>query len=524
MGDRTALINDLDILQVVFENTTAAMMVVDKKTSILMVNSEMEKVTGYDRQELEGLRKWTEMVLSEDKEILINLLRMLKADGSAFPDKYECRFVDRYGSLKTGYLSGTFLKDSGLMILSLINITEQKENESKLKSAIMKAEASDKLKSAFLGNLSHEIRTPMNAIVGFAALLQMENLSEEKKKLYLTQIINGSADLLQLIEKTIILSKIDLGQIKINRRQFFVNKSLKELQEKYQQILIDSGKDTIELILEPGRREDEFVIQADRIRILEILNNLLENAVKFTNKGRITLGYAYLEEEFDLSYDALLFYVKDTGGGIPKERTGIIFDRFVKLVDKNETVLRGAGLGLAISHDLVKLMGGDIWVDTEVGQGSKFYFTLPISYSKTQQAVASKPISRKKYEDWSCYELLVAEDVESNYLYIKELMAPTKINIWRARDGIEAVEIFEKHPDIDIILMDILMPGLDGYEATTKIRFIRNDVPVIAQTAFTFEGEIQDGLYAGYFTDYIMKPFTRDMLMANLKKYLVTSR
>jgi CheY-like chemotaxis protein len=212
--------------------------------------------------------------------------------------------------------------------------------------------------------------------------------------------------------------------------------------------------------------------------------------------------------------------VKDSGIGVPKDKTGIIFDRFVKLVDKNETVLRGAGLGLAISHDLVKLMGGDIWLETTPGVGTKFFFTVPITYSKNQQTITPKPNVRKKYDDWSCFELLVAEDMESNYLYIKELLAPSKMNILRARDGLEAVEIFENHPDINLVLMDILMPGLDGYEATEKIRQIRNDVPVIAQTAFTFEGEIQNGLYAGCFNDYIMKPFTRDMLMANLKKYL----
>ncbi|MCK5134705.1 MAG: response regulator [Bacteroidales bacterium] len=524
MEDRTALINELNILQSIFENSPAAMMVVDKSTTIKMVNSELEKITGYGRHELEGQRKWIEMVLSEDRAILKNLLRMLKADGIGLPAKYECRFLDRHGSLKTAYLWGVFLKDSRLIILSLIDITEQKENESILKSARSKAEASDRLKTAFLGNLSHEIRTPMNAIVGFASLLQMDELTEEKKILYLTQIINGSTDLLQLIEKTISISRIDLGQIKINRRQFFVNRRLEELQEKYQQILVDAGKESIELIFEPGRNEEDFVVQADRIRILEVLNNLLENAVKFTSSGRITLGYAYLEEESDGGYDTLLFYVKDTGGGISKDKTKIIFDRFVKLVDKNETLLRGAGLGLAIAHDLVKLMGGDIWVETALGHGSKFYFTLPITYSKTQQIIAARPKSKKEYEDWSSFELLVAEDIESNYLYIKELLAPTKMNILRARDGLEAVEIFEKHPEIDLVLMDILMPGLDGYEATTKIRLIRKEVPVIAQTAFTFEGEIQDGLFAGCFTDYIMKPFTRDMLMANLKKHLASSK
>ncbi len=372
MEDRTALINELNILQLIFQNSPAATMVVDKHTTIKLVNLQFEQITGFGHKELEDKRKWTELVISEDRDILKNLLRMLKADGTNLPDKNECRFVDKHGDLKTAYLTGIYIKESGLMLLSLINITEQKESERKLKNAKSKAEESDRLKTAFLGNLSHEIRTPMNAIVGFASLLQIDELTEEKKKLYLTQIVNGSTDLLQLIEKTITISRIDLGQIKINRRQFFVNKRLKELQDKYKTILASAGKEDIKLVIEQGKPEDDFVIHADRLRIMEVLNNLLENAVKFTVSGQITLGYAYLEEESDNGYDSLLFYVKDTGNGIAKERTGIIFDRFVKLVDINETILRGAGLGLAISHNLVKLMGGDIWVETATGKGVSF--------------------------------------------------------------------------------------------------------------------------------------------------------
>lgn len=524
METRKELIKEPRLLQNLFEHSSAAMMVVDSNTLIQMVNQEVERITGYRRDELEGQRRWSDMVVSEDQQALKNLVRRLKANRTGLPQKYECRFLNRDGSLKTAYLSGIFVRETGHTILSLINITEQKEYENLLKGARSKAEESNRLKTAFLANLSHEIRTPMNAIVGFVSLLQNEKLPEEKKKLYLAQIVNGSSDLLELIEKTIIISRIDLGQIKITPRQFFVNKRLEELYSKYSQILADTGKEGIELVLEPGRKGDDFFIHADPMRVMEVLNNLLENAVKFTRSGKITLGYAYLEEKKEGAGDSLLFYVKDTGPGISGEKTGIIFDRFVKLVDKDESVLRGAGLGLAISHDLVKLMGGDIWVETGKGKGSGFFFTLPLITPKTRQTDDPPAKSERKYEDWSSYEILIAEDVESNYLYIKELLAPTKMKILRARDGFEAVEIFENNPGIDVVLMDILMPGLDGYEATAKIRSLRKKIPVIAQTAFTFEGEIRNGLYAGSFNDYIMKPFTREMLVANLKKYLVRSR
>lgn len=499
-------------------------MMVDRNTLIHLANLELEKVTGYSREELEGGRRWNEFVITEDRDVVKKIIRMLRVEEQVHDELNECRFVDRTGNLKTVLISGIPLEGRDMMILALIDISARKEHESMLRSARAKAEASDRLKTAFLGNLSHEIRTPMNAIIGFASLLRMDELSEEKKKLYLAQIIRGSSDLLQLIEKTIMISRIDQGQIKINRRQFFVNKRLDELFIKYTEILPSEGKDGIELILEKGRKDDDFVVQADQIRVMEVLNNLLDNAVKFTEAGSITLGYSYLEEEGDDGSDSLLFYVKDTGPGISRENSGIIFDRFVKLVDRNETVLRGAGLGLSISQDLVRLMGGDIWVETSKGQGCRFFFTLPLTYSRAdQERITSQP-GKKTYEDWSAYEILVAEDMESNYLYIKELLAPTKIRILRARDGVEAVEIFENNPSIDAVLMDILMPGLDGYEATGRIRACRKDIPVIAQTAFTFEGEMQDGLYAGCFNDYIMKPFTRDMLLASLKKHLAALR
>ena len=488
---------------------------------ILAVNQSAEEITGYGKEELEATMKWTDLVLSEDRDPVKNLIRILKA-GS--PDRQEvlvCRLVDRRGMLRFLNLSGHHHRDSALAILWMFDITEHMESKKRLQVAREKAEESDRLKSAFLGNLSHEIRTPMNAIGGFASLLHTEGLPEEKRRMYLAQIVNGSNDLLYLIEKTILLSRIDLGQLKINRRQFFVNQALNELQKKYRNILDKSGKEDIQLIVETGRQEEDFVVQADRLRVIEVMNYLLENAVKFTSGGSITFGYAYLDEESENGNDSLLFYVKDSGCGIPRDQTGIIFDRFVKLVDQNDTVLRGAGLGLAISRDLVRLMNGEIWVESVPEQGSKFFFTLPLQFSRVQEAGMESPRGKEEFKDWSEFSILIAEDIESNYIYIKELLLPTGINILRARDGLEAVELFEKH-GASVVLMDILMPGLDGYEATTRIRESAPDIPVVAQTAFTFEGEMQNGLYAGCFSDYIMKPFTGDMLLASLKKYLLS--
>ncbi|HER08488.1 MAG TPA: response regulator [Bacteroides sp.] len=519
METRKELIEEPGILLALFEHSPAAQLVIDGDALILMVNRKLESITGYSSGELEGKRRWYEMVPPAEKEICLNFVQRLRAGDENSPEKHECNFLQRNGNLKTVYLSGFPVLESGYMILSLIDISGQKEYEQMLKTARDKAEASEKLKTAFLGNLSHEIRTPMNAIAGFASLLRNQVLSEEKKNLYLAQIVGGSSDLLQLIEKTVILSRIDLGQVKISPRQFHVNKRLEELFERYRQILDDTGKKHIDLVLEPGRKEDDFVIQADPMRVTEVLNNLLENAVKFSRQGNITLGYTYNEENKS-GRDMLLFYVKDTGPGISRDKSRIIFDRFVKLVDSNESLLRGAGLGLAICHDLVRLMGGEIWVETTEGRGSNFYFTLPVVMPKPSQSGNLGTRQEKKYEDWSAHEILVAEDIESNYLYIKELLSPTKMKILRARDGWEAVELFEKNPGIDMVLMDILMPGLDGYEATKKIRSLREKIPVIAQTAFTFEGEMINGLYAGCFTDYIMKPFTRDMLLAHIKKHL----
>jgi len=518
MGQENPLLQDLHILQAIFRFTDAATMVIDKSSKIILANRELERITGYAAEELEGKANWLNIVHSEDRAILENYLLLLQAN----PDevKYEFRFLNKDGQVKTGYMTGAPVEGTSYKIISVIDITGRKEYEKELQEAKEKAEASDKLKTAFLGNMSHEIRTPMNAIIGFASLLRSD-LSEEKRNLYLDNIINGSNDLLQLIEKIITISRLDSGQLKLNRREFNLNLKLQEIENRFREELIANGKEDINFSLVPGSKDEDFSIYSDPMRLAEILNNLLENAVKFTDSGEISFGYYLLEEEKEGK--SLLFFVKDTGKGIEKEKSKVIFERFVKIVEKNETVFRGSGLGLSIAKGLSDLFGGAIWVESLSGAGSKFYFSLPLNTIKTTRKVILPKISNES-NDWSAFELLIAEDVESNYLYIKELLAPTGIKILRARDGIEAVELFEANTGINIVLMDILMPGMDGYEATTEIRQLKPSVPVVAQSAFTFEGDMQDGLYAGCFNDYIMKPYTREMLIGVMKKFLQTDQ
>ncbi len=512
---QNALIEDLRILQAIFRHADAAILVIDKSSHIVLANKELERITGLSSAELESMVNWIEIVHPEDRTIVENYLLLLQAN----PDevKYEFRIMHKDGIIRTGFLTGTLIENSPYKVLSIIDITERKDYEKALQEAKEKAEASDRLKTAFLGNMSHEIRTPMNAIIGFASLMKTE-LSDEKRDLYLDNIINGSNDLLKLIEKIITISRLDSGQLKLNRREFNLNQRLHEIECRFREEMDNNGKPDIRLTLTEGKKDTDFTIYSDPLKLTEILNNLLENALKFTQTGEISFGYYFLEEG-DKEGKTLLFFVKDTGKGIEKEKTKVIFDRFVKIVEKNETIFRGSGLGLSIAKGLSDLFGGTIWVESTPGAGSKFYFSLPLSNIKTSRKAGSLQ-TKKISDDWSKYELLLAEDVESNYLYIKELLAPTKIKILRARDGVEAVELFESTPEINIILMDILMPGMDGYEATTEIRKIRPAVPVIAQSAFTFEGDMQDGLYAGCFNDYIMKPFTREILVGVMKKYL----
>lgn len=515
------LFENIEILQSIFDNSAAATIVTDFSGHIKMVNSEFENITGFSMTESEGTKKWIEKVVQEDLDTLDQYIKLVRANVDDQTAKMEIRFNDKAGNIKTGYLKGHALHDQRLIILSITDITEQKEYEKEIVAAKESAETSERLKTEFIANMSHEFRTPINAIVGFADLMKMEDLPVEKKELYLDQIIHGSHDLLLLIGKIVTISRLDSGQLKLSNRQFKINDRLKDLYNRFQEKIESRKLENIELSLDLGKDVESLSILGDPMRLNEVLINLIENALKFTEKGRIDFGYHFLKAEDEDELDSLLFFVKDTGTGVDKENTDIIFNRFVKILEKDETIFKGAGLGLAIVKEIVALFGGKVWLETKKGKGSSFYFTYPLKSVTVNKPKAQSPQkSEPSGLDWSEFEVLIAEDVESNYLLIKELLAPTGIKILRARDGMEALDLFMKNPSVAFVIMDILMPNMDGYEATKEIRNIKPDIPVVAQTAFSFEGDMEDGLYAGCFNDYIMKPYTRKILLGILSKYI----
>jgi len=510
-----------ELYEKIFENTGAATVTIKPDTTILMVNSEFERLLGYKRNEVEGKIRLVDLLENKDQSVLKKYHHLLMSNPEAVPKSYEFNYQNKKGEIRFAFMTGSSLIDTRNCLLSFIDITDFKDVESQLRIAKDRAEESDRLKSAFLANVSHEIRTPLNAITGFSSLLANPNLQLDKKEKYIKQILSGSNELVNLIDNVLDISRIESGTLKPKITEFLLNVQLEEILEFNNDLKDQYAKENLDIKLNVPAGSEKLLVRTDQMILQQVLGSIIENAIKFTSSGSIEYGYSILPDKPDPAQDqSLLFFVKDTGIGISKKDKDRVFERFVKIVDKDAHLYRGAGLGLALARDLVHLLGGEIWLESGLGKGSTFYFTIPYE-SPSLKKDDKRPSSMRKEMDWSDKTILVAEDTESNYLYIEELLSPTRAILMRASDGLEAIEIFRANKDtIDLVFMDILMPEYDGFEATQLIRKIKKDIPVIAQTAFTFEGEMVDGLYAGCFDDYVLKPFKINVIYTLLEKYL----
>ena len=478
------------------------------KTILCDINRPIELST--DEREVEDAQlsvpdsQYFAKIFKEDRERVKQAYRDL-IEGRAEKVKEEYRIIDvqknnlhkvewveAQAAVDTRDKDGTPLT----LVGSSLVITNRKKMEQELTTAKDLAEESNRLKSAFLANMSHEIRTPLNAIVGFSGILASTEEEQEKQE-YVSIIENNNTLLLQLISDILDLSKIEAGTLELNYSNVELNELMRELERGF---LLRVKTDAVKLeFVEPA---EPCMAYTEKNRLSQLMINLVTNAIKFTEKGSIRFSYEMRENE-------LYFYVTDTGCGIPKDKQQNIFGRFVKL----NSFAQGTGLGLSICKTLMDRMGGRIGVESEEGKGSTFWFTLPykpaVKEDKKQAPKDIQPVAVERNK----LTILIAEDNASNYKLFESILK-YDYHLIHAWDGMEAVEMFREHSP-QIVLMDLNMPVMDGYEATREIRKFSAKIPIIAVTAFAYASDEQKVMESG-FDGYMPKPINAKLLKAQL--------
>ena len=391
------------------------------------------------------------------------------------------------------------------------DVTDKYAAQKHLKNAKEKAEKSDRLKSAFLANMSHEIRTPMNGILGFSDLLKEPGLTGETQQKYIRIIEKSGARMLNIINDIISISKIESGLMEVNLAASNVNEQIEYIHTFFKPEAEAKGNT---LSFKNSLPLKEAIIKTDREKLFAILTNLVKNAIKYTDKGSIEFGYSINGEQFE-------FYVKDTGIGIDNDRQIAIFERFIQADIEDKMARQGAGLGLAISKAYVEILGGELWVESKKDIGSTFYFTIPYNaekmeiYRNTENQETknlTSPIKKLK--------ILIVEDDETSNLFLNTILKEQKTEIICATTGTEAIKLCRENPDLDLILMDIKMPDMDGYEATKQIREFNKDVVIIAQTAHGLAGDREKAMVAGC-NEHIPKPIEKKKLLSLIEQYFI---
>ena len=373
------------------------------------------------------------------------------------------------------------------------------EKNKLLLKAKEKAEESNRLKTAFLQNMSHEIRTPMNAIQGFSGFLSRPQLSEEKMKRYVSIIQTNTNQLLSIVSNVLTMSFLETSQEEVSISKVSLNHVINELHSVFKE---QAYSKNLSFIAKNSLPDAQAIIYTDQTKIKQILTNLLSNALKFTNHGFIEFGYRLKNQELE-------FYVKDSGIGIQAEQQERIFERFQQADVGIGSQYGGTGLGLSISKGFVELLNGKIWVHAEPEKGSVFYFTIPYQPAENEETNEPRGIDVQRRKN-----ILIAEDENFNFLFIKELLNDQNVSLIHVKNGREAIEKCKIESHIDLVLMDIKMPVMNGDKAALEIKAFRPGLPIIAQTAYKEEYEAKT--YSGIFDDYVVKPINPNILIKKL--------
>jgi len=500
----------------------------DKFNQNLLLTFMDDEMVNFTR--LPAGKSLCEYVISLKKPVLLNQKQLAELNSNGIIDivgtPAKCWMAvplfsnnDVYGLIGLqSYTSENAFTVEDLEILEFVSIQiavsiKHKEIETNLQMAKERAEESDKLKSSFLANMSHEIRTPMNAIIGFSELISRKTISQEKKDTYSQYITNSGKTLLNLIDDIIDIAKIEVSQLKINKSATYVNVVFNEILEYINSEKIRNKKDHILFTKKEAITDINFCILCDPFRLKQILTNLINNALKFTFEGIIEFGYLMPNKA------TILFYVSDTGIGLSDDKIPLIFERFRQADDSTTRQFGGTGLGLTISKKLVEMMGGRIWAESEKSKGSTFFFTLPLIIPDKSIKIVAQNLESTTGDNFEGKTILIAEDEDNNYIYLQEVLIPTKVTLLRAKTGYQAIDIVKNQPTISMILMDIKMPEMNGFQATSIIKEMNPKIPIIAQTAYAMAEDLIKGKNAGC-DDYLAKPIKPELLINTLRHYL----
>jgi PAS domain S-box-containing protein len=501
--DRKKSEAEIQKLSFAIDQAFVAIAITDKNGKIEYINSFYTTLTDFTPEDVIGKTICThnEEKPSLDQAKLLDAL----SKGKSWEGELTCK--KKGGEEYTERTIITPVKDDSGNVTNFIavkmDISLQKETEKALFEAKVKAEESDKLKSAFLANMSHEIRTPMNSIIGFSEMLDLPDVENKKKSEFIEIIKNNGYRLLALINDIIDISKIEAGQIDLHIGKANVNQLLGKLYETFN---FSAHKKNIEIVLKEGLKDEQCVISTDSSKLNQVMTNLINNAIKFTHKGRIEFGYKLKSGELE-------FYVRDTGIGISQEYQDKIFERFRQVEITVTKQYEGTGLGLSISKALVEKLGGKIWVDSIQGSGSTFYFTIPYKPEHIANVGPKAKIDGKI--NFNGKTILIAEDEYSNYLLLREVLKNTGAVLIHVENGLDALNKCRENKHIDLVLMDIKMPKMDGYQATKEIKKIRPEILILAQTAYAMIEDEEKALAAGC-DDFITKPLTKEAVLMKI--------
>ncbi|TRX29380.1 response regulator [Flavobacterium franklandianum] len=548
--------------------TLFGFMLTDEKGKLLDVNDAYCGMSGYTKEELLNLSVTDIQAIDNPEEVAEHIQKVMEFGTNQFESKHKSKdglFFDIEVSM--GFLQSkkqfiAFIRDITDRKLSVINLNKKNEqieaqnqeyikinnelsfqndekekraaelviankelafqnNEKEKRAAELviakeKAEESDRLKSAFLANMSHEIRTPMNGILGFADLLKEPNLTGKQQKEYIKIIEKSGFRMLNIINDIVDISKIEAGLTEVNLKESNINEQIEYIYTFFKPEVEQKG---MQLLFKKSLASKEAVIKTDREKIYAILTNLVKNAIKYTDEGFIEYGYCL---NTDSKPTELEFFVKDTGIGIPKHRQEAIFERFIQADITDKMAYQGAGLGLSISKAYVEILGGKIWVESEEGKGSTFYFTIPYHTESEEKNLVENLIP--DLDEANNYaknlKILIAEDDKISRMLLTKAIKVFSKEIIEAIDGVEALEACKNNLDIDLVIMDINMPNMNGHEATKQIRQFNKNVIIIAQTAYAFDSDRKEAIDAGC-NDFISKPIVKNELLMLINKYFI---